>query len=162
MQPYKKNQISTHGTHSFPSAKTALPFLIAKHDDMVDRHVWTTEAAKDETNLPTPLTDVELSGHTQVIYLTPQQKQLITSVPHAIVRVAAGTGKTLCTNLKIIEIQRNPNILNKKILIIAPPVHAIRMKKHADSNGIRTTMTNIFPPPPGSAKFFSVLYVKYL
>ena len=150
MQPHKKNQISTHGTHSFPSAKTALPSLIAKHDDMVDRHVWTKEAAKYDTNLPAPLTDVELSGHTQVIYTTPEQLYLIKSVPHAIVRGAAGTGKTLCTYLKILEIQQNPYISNKHILIIAPPVHVLRMNKFANTNGIGTTMTQVFPPPPGS------------
>ena len=82
------------------------------------------------------------------MYLTPVQKELLDHRPRGIIRGPAGTGKTLLAIMKIKDITHND--AGAKILIIAPRVHALRVEKYLVSEGIPTTVSATFPPPPNS------------
>ena len=86
-------------------------------------------------------TDTEEFG---ALYLTPEQKDLLDNVRHAEVYGAAGTGKTLITLLKCIEIHSNN--ANEKKLIIAPDPHNYRCLNMLQANNISVEIIDSFPP----------------
>jgi len=108
----------------------------------------------DETNIAQPVADVVLARQvdgypgSDIVYLTPEQNHLYKNVPQAIVRGPAGIGKTLLTNMKIVEIQQNHR--HKKTLIIAPNTPALLFEQFCKSNGFQVTVCESFPPPPNS------------
>ena len=149
MEPYNRQH------HTYQFNKAASISHIKENDKMVSNHEWIAEAAKKEPDITTTLHNVELNGieavGASVVFLTPEQKNLLQNVPQALVRGAAGTGKTILMYLKILDITRDEHCNNKRILIIAPDVHALRVEKFVTQNGIKATMCESFPPPPNSA-----------
>ena len=115
----------------------------------VDRKVNNQEISSfHESNLGRPVTDVlHCPTDTEefgALYLTPEQKDLMDNVRHAEVYGAAGTGKTLITLLKCVEIHRNN--ATEKTLIIAPDPHNYRCWKTLQANSISAEIINSFPP----------------
>ena len=95
----------------------------------------------------------------KLCYLTPNQRQLFSHVKHAIVRSAAGCGKSLLIVFKTLELLSDSR---SRILLLAPEPHSFRIKNVLHSNNIPVEMIEEFPPfppPPSSCKMF-VMNVK--
>ena len=77
-----------------------------------------------------------------LIYLTPQQKDIFDHYPHLILRGHAGCGKTVLSLLKVVEVlQKNSN---DQLVLVAPSPHHLRSLNYLRNNSIHADVVKKF------------------